>query len=174
MNIILKTALLSLLIFPSITHANEDEYAYGNKRFEDCLKVVMDTKQGTVIKVEMKVENDMYVYEFDIRDEDNMDWDVECAADTAKVIEIEKETFGTQHPMFLKKMKISLEEAKTVALSKYPGEIIEIEYEIEEDGLAVYEFDINTDEGKEMKVEINATTGAIHEETLEIWQIGYE
>ena len=71
-------------------------------------------------------------------------------------------------------MKISLEEAKTVALSKYPGEIIEIEYEIEEDGLAVYEFDINTDEGKEMKVEINATTGAIHEETLEIWQIGYE
>lgn len=173
MNAILKNILLVLLVFSINAHAN-DEYAYGKKYFEDCLKAVMDTKSGIVIKVEMKIEDDMSIYEFDIRDEDNKDWDVECAADTSEVIEIEEETFGVQHPKFLKHMKINLEEAKAIALTKYPGEIIEIEYEIEEDGLAVYEFDINTDDGKEMKVEIDANTGAFHEETLEIWQIGYE
>lgn len=157
-----------------MTHAYDDKYAYGNKHYEDCLKVVMQTKTGIVIKVEMKIEDDMPVYEFDIRDEENQDWDIECAADTAKVIEIEEEAFGVKHPKFLKHMKINLEEAKAIALAKYPGEIIEIEYEIEGDGTAVYEFDINTDAGKEMKVEIDASTGAFHEETLEIWQIGYE
>jgi uncharacterized membrane protein YkoI len=173
MNIVFRMTLLLLLMISPVTNA-ADDYAYGNKHFENCLAVVMKTKPGAVIKVEMKIENDMSVYEFDIRDEENQDWDVECDADTAKVIEIEEETFGTQHPKFLKYMKISLEEAKTVALSKYPGEIIEIEYEIEEDGVAVYEFDINTDDGKEIKVEIDAASGNIHEETLEIWQIGYE
>ena len=174
MKTILKTAILFLLIFSPIVHADDNEYAYGNKHFENCLKVVMETKPGIVIKVEMKIEDDMSVYEFDIRDEDNQDWDVECDADTGKVIEIEREMFGPQHQDFSKHMKINLAEAKAIALAKYPGEIIEIEYEIEEDGLAVYEFDINADDGREMKVEINAATGAIHEETEEIWQIGYE
>ncbi len=173
MNTISEAVLLFLFVFSINVHAN-DEYAYGKKHFEDCLKAVMGIKPGIIIKVEMKIEDDMSVYEFDIRDEDNQDWDVECQADTAKVIEIEEETFGVQHPKFLKHMRISLEEATTIALAKYPGEIIEIEYEIEEDGLAVYEFDINTDDGKEMKVEIDAGTGAFREETLEIWQIGYE
>ncbi len=71
-------------------------------------------------------------------------------------------------------MVIDLKQAKSVALTKYPGEIIEIEYEIEENGQAVYELVIKTNNGKEMKVEIDATTGAIHEETEEIWQFGYE
>lgn len=173
MKLILKIILSFLFIYSPFIQANSD-YAYGNKLFEACLKVVRNTKPGKVIKVEMKIEDDMSVYEFDIRDDENQDWDVECSADTAKVIEIEEETFGPQHPKFLKHMKINLEQAKTIALSKYPGEIIEIEYEIEANGLAVFEFDINTEDGKEMKVEIDAATGAFHEETEEIWQIGYE
>lgn len=168
-----KNTLLLVCLVPPISYA-ADDYSYGNKHFEVCLTEVMKIKAGIVIKVEMKLEDGMSVYEFDIRDEDNRDWDVECDADTAKIIEIEEETFGIQHPKFLKYMKISLEEAKSVALAKYPGEIIEIEYELEESGVAVYEFDINTNDGREMKIEIDAATGAIHEETQEIWQIGYE
>lgn len=161
------------MIFPPVIYAN-DIYAYGNQLYTNCLAKVMDVKSGNIIKVEMKIEKGRFVYEFDIRDEDNQDWDVECAADTAKVIELEKETFGPNDWVFLKHKKINLDEAKTAALSKYPGEIVEIEYEIEEDGLAVYEFDINMDDGKQMKVEIDAATATIHEETEEIWQFGYE
>jgi len=173
MKIILKVTSLFLFFVSPIIYA-QDNYSYGNKHFEDCLSEVMKTKPGIVIKVEMKIEDNVSVYEFDVRDQDNRDWDVECNADTAKIIEIEEEAFGIGHAKFLKYMKIDLEQAKSIALAKYPGEIIEIEYELEEDGVAVYEFDINTDDGKEMKIEIDAASGNIHEESEEIWQIGYE
>ena len=43
-----------------------------------------------------------------------------------------------------------------------PGEIIEIEYELEESGLAVYEFDILQASGREIKLEINARNANIN------------
>lgn len=170
---LLKLVSLAFIFFSQIIHA-DDKYAYGGHAYNKCSKVVEEMKPGDLIKVEMKLEKGKYVYEFDIRDEENIDWDIECAADTAKVIEIEQESFGINDQKFLTRMVIDLKQAKSVALTKYPGEIIEIEYEIEENGQAVYEFDIKTNNGKEMKVEIDATTGAIHEETEEIWQFGYE
>ena len=71
-------------------------------------------------------------------------------------------------------MNIGYNEAKNKALTQYPGEIIEIEYELEQDGLAVYEFDILQASGREMKIEINARNGELHETSIEIWQVGYE
>ena len=41
-------------------------------------------------------------------------------------------------------------------------------------GIAVYEFDINTLDGREMKIEIDVASGSIHEENQEFWQSGYE
>lgn len=154
--------------------AMADIYAPGNQHFEKCLEEVMKIKQGMVIKVEMKKEADALVYEFDIRDEEANDWDVECDANSAKIIEIEQEVFSPHDPAFIKVKKIDLKTAKSIATSKYPGEIVEIEYEIEQDGTAVYEFDIKTDNGQEIKIEINAANGEIHEENIELWQIGYE
>jgi uncharacterized membrane protein YkoI len=49
-----------------------------------------------------------------------------------------------------------------------------VEYDIEEGGKATYEFDIATKDGKEMKVEVDASSGKIIEKNLELWQVGLE
>jgi uncharacterized membrane protein YkoI len=73
------------------------------------------------------------------------------------------------------KMKISEDEAKQIALRAHPGEIVETEYEIESNGEASYEFDIQTPGGKEVKLEVDAATGKIVENgEEEIYQIGKE
>ncbi|WP_204369055.1 PepSY domain-containing protein [Methylocucumis oryzae] len=53
-------------------------------------------------------------------------------------------------------------------------EVVEVEYEIEPDGKASYEFDIKTKDGKEMKVEVDATSGEIVEANSELYQVGKE
>ena len=168
-----KNICFFLIFFaPLISYA--DSYSHEGKYFEKCLSEAIRIKPGTIIKVEMKLEEDMHVYEFDLRDENNRDWDIECNAETATIVEIEEEVPSPQHIKFQSAVKIGLKRAKSIALEKYPGEIIEIEYELEEGGLAVYEFDISTEDGQEIKIEINATTGEVNEVTRELWQIGYE
>ncbi|OYY91912.1 MAG: peptidase, partial [Methylophilales bacterium 16-45-7] len=49
-----------------------------------------------------------------------------------------------------------------------------IEYELEPDGKASYEFDILEADGEEIKVEVDATTGKIVEVSYENYQIGEE
>lgn len=55
--------------------------------------------------------------------------------------------------------RISLEEAKEIALKEVPGRIEEIELD-EDDGLLIYEVEIETKNG-EAEVEVNAHTGEI-------------
>lgn len=162
---------ISMLI-SVVGHA--EELGTKHKNFEACLSEVMKIKPGNVIKVELKEEGDALIYEFDIRDEKNNDWDIECDRDSVEIVEIEEEVFSPQDRRFMKMKKIDLEAAKATALKAYPGEIIEVEYEIENDGLAVYELDIDTISGEQIKLEVNATTGEIHEVNRELWQIGYE
>jgi uncharacterized membrane protein YkoI len=52
--------------------------------------------------------------------------------------------------------------------------VTETEYEVEPDGKASYEFDITGADGKEYKVEVDAATGKIVEESEEAYQIGKE
>jgi len=64
---------------------------------------------------------------------------------------------------------------KKTALAKYPGDVVDSEVSIEADGSASYEFDIKTANGKEMEVEVDATTGKLSEDPEEeIYQIGVE
>ncbi len=146
----------------------------GKMNFEECLSAAKKTRPGLVIKVEMKEESGVEIYEFDIRDDDNRDWDIECRVDTGEIVELEEEVFAINHRKFAERMKIDFKQARTIALKEYPGEILEVEYEIEVDGLPVYEFDIRQDSGEEIKIEIDASSGAIHEVSRELWQIGYE
>jgi len=76
--------------------------------------------------------------------------------------------------LFKAKTNVSEKSARETALAIYPGEITEVEYEIEPNGAASYEFDIDTTIGHEMKVEVDATSGEIVEANREIWQIGLE
>jgi len=141
---------------------------------ETCMKAALAKQPGTVVKVELKIEKKTPIYEFDIETKDGKAWDIECDANTGKIVEVEEEVRNVDDPAFKGKRKISEAEARAHALSKYPGEIIEVEYEIEANGDASYEFDIITKDGKEMKVEVDASTGNIVEVSEEIYQIGKE
>lgn len=141
--------------------------------FETCYTAALKAKPGMVVKVELKTEKGAPVYEFDI-ERDGKAWDVECDGHTGKVTEIEEEVAGVDAPAFKAKAKVSLDEAKKIALTKYPGEIIETEFEIESNGDASYEFDIVGKDGKEWKIEVDAASGKIVEANQEFAQIGKE
>jgi len=143
-------------------------------QFEKCMTSALNERPGNVVKVEMKNEEGAHMYEFDIRGIDGSDWDVECNAHRGLVSEVEREVDNVNHPLFKAKAKVSEADARKTALAVYPGEITEVEYEIEPNGAASYEFDIDTTLNQEMKVEVDATTGEIVEANREIWQIGLE
>lgn len=84
-------------------------------------------------------------------------YDIECSAKTGRITDVQQEVETPDHRLFKQEVKIGLEQAKDIALKKHPGEIIEIE-----------------EDGKEMKVEADATSGAIAEANEELWQIGVE
>ena len=152
-----------------------DQQSFKPKvRLEKCMAAALAAKPGEVIKVEAKTEKGVPVYEFDIVGPDGKAWDVECNANTAKITEIEQEVRNAEDPLFKARAKVTEADARKIALDKYPGEIVEIEYEIEADGAASYEFDINTKDGKQWKVEVDATTGKIVEANPEYFQIGKE
>lgn len=172
--ILIATGILGSMHARVANGIETDIYAYGSAAYQACEVQALSVRPGKVIKVEFKSENSMPVYEFDIRAEDSRDWDVECHAETTEIIEIEEEVPSVLHPAFKSRKQISEAEARAIALDRFPGDILEIEYEIEPDGAASYEFDIHTYKGIEMKVEIDATSGEIVEENHEHWQEGYE
>lgn len=171
---LISVLLVSLFSIVSFAVDTSGQLLRGKMPFEDCMAAALEVRPGMVIKVEMKRENDSPVYEFDIRDNRARDWDIECNADTGEIIEIEREVTTPRHSLFQAGRKITEEEARSAATDAYPGQIIETEYEIEESGRAVFEFDIRQADNVEMKVEIDAGTGKVHEANREYWQIGYE
>ena len=160
-------------VFAGAAH-NNDRYAFKNELYLSCEKSALNAQSGKVLKVEFKIDVDQPTYEFDIRATDGVDWDVTCAADKNEIIEIEEEVPNVNHPLFLSKKRIDEKQARAVALDAWPGDILEIEYEIEPDGAASYEFDIHTYNGVDMKVEVDASSGEIVEQNEELWQEGYE
>ncbi|MEZ0231281.1 MAG: PepSY domain-containing protein [Methylophilaceae bacterium] len=141
---------------------------------EVCVAAALKEKAGEIVKLELKLEKKVPVYEFDINSPDGTEWDVECNALTGKIVEVEQEVASADHPLFKAKAKVSEADARKTALTAYPGEIIEVEYEIEADGAATYEFDIKGKDGKEIKVEVDAASGKIVEAHPEVFQIGKE
>jgi uncharacterized membrane protein YkoI len=142
---------------------------------ETCLKAALAKRTGEVVKLERKDERGVPVYEFEVLGKDGKSFELECDANTGKIIEEEQEVSSPDDPAFKAKAKISLDQAKKIALDVYLGEIVETEFEIESNGDASYEFDIKTKDGKEVKLEVDAATGKIIEDKeTEIYQIGKE
>jgi uncharacterized membrane protein YkoI len=143
---------------------------------EDCLLAVKAIRAGDFVKVEYLgfADEGGAAYEIELRDPDGKEWEFECSASTAKIIEIEQEVDSASHELFKRQAKVSEDDARKIALSLYPGEIEEVEYEIEANGAASYEFDIVDKYGVEFKVEVDAKTGDIVEVQIEQWEIGEE
>lgn len=141
---------------------------------EACLKAVLAQREGEVVKLEFKDERGVPTYEFEILGKDGKSWELECDANQGKITEEEQEVDNAEAALFKAKAKITLEQAKAIALKAHPGEVVEVEYEIEPDGSASYELDIQTDKG-EIKLEVDAATGKIVEDNeRELYQIGKE
>ena len=139
------------------------------------MKAALAKHPGEVLTLEAEISKGKAQYEFDIKDKDGKEWEVECLAKTGKVIEEEQEFANADDPTFKAKAKITQDEARKIALDKYPGEVVDSEFSIESDGSPSYEFDIKTADGKEMEVEIDAATGKLEEDPEEeIYQIGIE
>jgi len=140
---------------------------------ETCLDAALDTIPGEARKVELKMEGDDPTYEFDIDGKDGVSYNVECNAEEGLVTEIEREV-SANDPVFKKLAKISQAEAKDIALMFHPGKVVSSEREIGYDGGVTYEFDIQTNIGHEVKVDIDAITGEVEEANIEIYEIGME
>lgn len=138
-----------------------------------CVKAALTKHDGKIVKVEYKSEKKTGVYEFDIETPDGKAWDIECDAKTSKITEVEEEV-KADDAKFKALAKVSEADAKATALAAHPGSVVEIEYELEPDGKASYEFDILEADGEEIKVEVDATTGKIVEVSYENYQIGQE
>lgn len=169
----LSTAI-GLSVFAFSAYSGETGLPKTKVSMENCMKAAQAKKAGEVVKLELKAENGIPTYEFEILASDGKSWELECNALTGKITEEEQEVADAEDALFKSKAKISLEEAKKIALAAHPGEIVEIEYEIESNGNASYEFDIKTKDG-EVKLEVDASTGRIIEDNeKEFYQIGKE
>jgi uncharacterized membrane protein YkoI len=138
-----------------------------------CVKAALTKHDGKIVKLEMKSEKKTAMYEFDIESADGTAWDIECNVQTGKVTEVEQEV-KADDAKFTAVAKVSEADAMATALAAHPGKALETEYEIEPDGKASYEFDIQEADGEEIKVEVDAATGKIVEVSYEVYQIGKE
>ena len=142
-------------------------------KVETCLDAALDTIPGHPRKLEMKLEGDDPVYEFDIETKDGTVFNVECNAEEGYITEIEREV-KKDDAVFSSLAKVSEQEARARALAIHPGKVVATEYEVGFDGSATYEFDIQSKYGYEVKVDVDAATGEIEEANMELYEIGAE
>ncbi len=176
--IILAGAALALASNVSVAEHGDnldlDDIAnWGLKSMETCLDAALDTIPGNARKLELKLEGDDPVYEFDIEAHDGTTFNVECNAEEGLVTEIEREV-SADDAVFKSLAKVSEAQARDFALAIHPGKVVATEYEIGQDGDATYEFDIQTKVGYEIKVDVDASTGEIEEANIEVYEIGAE
>ncbi len=141
---------------------------------ESCIAAVQKQKTGEFVTLEKLNVSGKAVYELEIEDTNGFEWEYMCDVNTGKIFETESEVSSASSLAFKSKMVVIEDDAKAIALKAHPGVIKEVEYEIEENGDASYEFDIVNDKGIETKVEVDAATGKIIEVAIEEWEIGIE
>ncbi|MGH8727913.1 MAG: PepSY domain-containing protein [Burkholderiales bacterium] len=151
--------------------ATADDGALG-----DCVRAALAEQKGDFVKVEYlsKSAKGVPTFELELRDADGIEHEFMCDATNGKIYEHETEVDKPSDPKFAKNMKVKEKEARAIANKAHPGEVVEVEYEIESDGGSTYEFDIMGKDGKETKVEVDAATGKIIEVHTEEWEIGEE
>lgn len=58
---------------------------------EKILETVYKTHQGKILEVELEQEDNAYIYEIEILDQDNKIWELEVDAVTGKLLKVEEE-----------------------------------------------------------------------------------
>ena len=169
LGVLVATTLFSASVMAD--HASIKPVAFDS--LGKCVKATLSQHDGKIVKLEMKSENKKPTYEFDVESADGTAWDIECDVKSSKITEVEQEV-KADDAKFKALAKVSEADAKATALAAHPGTLAEVEYELESDGKASYEFDITEADHEEVKVEVDATTGKITEVSYEVYQIGKE
>jgi len=176
-SIVFASALMLAPVLQADEHSDnqdlDDIRGWDLVSVETCLDAALDLIPGHARKLELKMEGDDPMYEFDIDAVDGNRYNVECNAEEGFIDEVEREV-DKNDATFRKLAKISEQEARNFALSIHPGTVVASEYEIGFNGVATYEFDIQTELGYEIKVDVNAATGEIEEANVELYEIGSE
>ncbi len=152
----------------------DDIKLYDIVKVEQCLDQAYDRIPGYARKLEFKIEGDDPIYEFDIESKkDGSTYNVECNAEEGYIIEVEREV-SADNKLFKDAAKVSIDQARVTVLNIHPGKIVNEEREIGMDGSFTYEFDIKTNAGYEIKVDVDAISGEIEEANFELYEIGIE
>jgi len=119
---------------------------------DEARKIALDKANGTVM--EEKLDDDEYKFEIHLN---GKKYEIEVYADTGAITEYEVEDLDDDKDVAKKseKAKLTMDDARKIALSKANGKIVE--EEVDDDS---YEFEIQFN-GKEYVIEINAYTGEI-------------
>lgn len=172
-HLITTTALIAVAAFGTSPALAENHKAAKPKVGVDaCLATVLTKQPGEVLQAVLKLEGKETAWEFEIEAKDGKLWDIECSGVSGKITEVEQRVKSADDPAFKAKVKVSEDDARKTAQAKFPGDVERTEYEIEPDGKISYEFDIKLKAGGEMRVEVDATSGAIVESSSELLEIG--
>ena len=166
-----KIILSSAIILAVSTIFNVQAADLG---IEKCIASVQKQKSGDIVTLEKLNASGKAIYEIELEDANGFEWEFMCDVETGVIFETESEVSSVNSRAFKSKMRVTEEDAIAIAIKAYPGVVKEVEYEIEENGDASYEFDIVNGKGVETKVEVDAATGKIIEVAIEEWEIGKE
>lgn len=135
-----------------------------------CQAAVQQTFSGEVKRIWAKTEDHTLSYEFEGSEPGGIKWRAECNAITLKVTETEREVAATDRE-FAAQVKLDEATARSMVVSAFPGEVVATRYIIESDGTAAYEFDVVAIRGGLIRIEVNASTGALLEVSPILWSL---
>jgi uncharacterized membrane protein YkoI len=162
----LKVCLPVVLLAPTLSFAEAS--------LQDCLHAVTSIRPGKFHKVEYLSVTDEHqsAYEIEVKPVGGRSWEFECGTQGAVILEMQQQVDSPADSLFKAGMKLDQQQAIAIATRVYPGEVEEIQYELDVHGAPRYELDIVDADSIRLKVEVSAVTGKIEEVQVELWQIG--
>lgn len=155
-------------------------YAYvkSNENYsqEQLEKVALKQIPGEIVGVKKDLDDDnmSVVYEFKIKDKNNMLNEMELDSKTGAIVDVENhnekddkdydsdDEKSYNYNEIKSKSKYSEEELKNIALKKIQGEVIGVDKEIDDDSMSiVYEFKIKDKNNIIKEVEVDSVTGEV-------------
>lgn len=130
---------------------DKDSIEKDNISKEEAGKIATDKYGGDIKEIQKEHEDGVLVYEVEIRNSDEGRIEVDVAAGSGDIVDMEKE--DEDEP-------ISKKEAGKIVTDKYGGDVINVEKE-HENGKLVYEVEVKNSKQGRIEVDVDAATGKI-------------
>ncbi len=131
---------------------------------EEAKKIALKQVNGTIIEEKLDDDDNRLLYEFEILTSDNRKVEVKVDAMNGEVLKLEQDDRYDDDDDDNKHQnvstKISLDEAKKLALAEVNGTITEAELD-NDDNRLLYEIEILTSNDREAEVKVDATNGKV-------------